>query len=66
MSFFRHRCFVLGVFVLCTAINYLDRQALATLAARSPDAKPDESVLVQLAEQLVPAHRDPRLSGPGG
>jgi hypothetical protein len=29
------------------------RQALATLAARSPDAKPDESVLVQLAEHLA-------------
>ncbi len=32
MSLFRHRWFVLGVFVLSTAINYLDRQALATLA----------------------------------
>jgi hypothetical protein len=29
------------------------RQALATLAARSPNAKPDESVLVQLAEHLA-------------
>ena len=32
MSLFRHRWFVLGVFVLSTAINYLDRQTLATLA----------------------------------
>jgi hypothetical protein len=29
------------------------RQALAALAAQAPDAKPDESVLVQLAEQLA-------------
>jgi hypothetical protein len=29
------------------------RQALTTLAARSPNAKPDESVLVQLAEHLA-------------
>lgn len=29
------------------------RQALTTLAARAPDAKPDESVLVQLAEHLA-------------
>src|SRR5205823_6617974 len=27
-----HRWVVLGVFVLCSAINYLDRQTLATLA----------------------------------
>ena len=29
------------------------KQALAALAAQAPDAKPDESVLVQLAEQLA-------------
>jgi hypothetical protein len=29
------------------------RQALAALAAQAPDAQPDESVLVQLAEQLA-------------
>jgi len=29
------------------------RQALATLAAHSPNAKPDESILVQLAEHLA-------------
>ena len=29
------------------------RQALSTLAARSPNARPDESVLVQLAEHLA-------------
>jgi len=29
------------------------KQALAALAAQAPDAKPDESVLVQLAEHLA-------------
>jgi len=29
------------------------KQALAALAAQAPDARPDESVLVQLAEQLA-------------